>query len=80
MRSITLMGTAAVVLSARHCWQSQPARIAFVKKSAVKAPVEPRASRGVIASTCAIETTTTIGAQVLNSMDRKLTLTSAARA
>ena len=79
MRSITLMGTAAVVLSARHCWQSQPARIAFVKKSAVKAPVEPRASRGVIASTCAIETTTTIGAQALNSGDQELMLMSVGR-
>jgi len=46
----------------------------FVKKSAVRAPVEPRASRGMIVSTCGTETTIIIVAQVLNFVGRESAL------
>jgi lactate dehydrogenase-like 2-hydroxyacid dehydrogenase len=45
----------------------------------MKVSVDLSASRGVIASTCGIETTTIIGAQALNSMGRELALISVGR-
>jgi hypothetical protein len=77
MRSITFMGTAVAVLTSTT-FLAIPASAGRVchKVCHEGSCVEPHASRGMTACTCtnAIETTTTIGAQALNSMGRELAL------
>jgi hypothetical protein len=84
MRSITLMGTAAVVLTATTLLAVPASAERICRQVCDEGFCRSRCveSRVVTAFTCttAIETTTTIVAQALNSMDRDLTLMSAARA
>ena len=82
MRSVTLMGTAAVVLSAATLLAVPANAERICRQVCDDVSVDPVAWIEVTASTCttATETTTTIVAQALNSTDLDLASMLAAKA